>query len=249
MLKKTAIAAFILMIVFSIAFAALIPLATADMISAADDRNTEFSLETELLRQSAEGISSVKLTGDWINELEVTASADDDIHLITNGYRIRRITSLTPTVDENGTLFIDIKMDQSSRVNRSIAAISRAVMAELYNNSYNYIRLELPEGTGFISGGSAGYNYGELDIADDVAVSERACPICGDIDCVDPDCAEELAELRAELAAERAELERELAEEREERREERKAERSEEREQRRAEMEELLSERRAGGGY
>lgn len=245
MLKKTAIISFVLMIVFSIVFAALIPLATADMITMADSRNEEFAAESELLSCSAEGVKSVKLNGDRISDLEVTASLDKNIHLITNGYRIREITSLTPTVDENGILVIDIKMNQSSRVNRRVSSIFRAVMAEIYGNSRNYIRLELPEGVEFISGGSVSCNYGNLDIADNVAVSNRACPICGEIDCNDPECKAELEEIQLEL-------EQELYEHRAERREELREEQEElqmELEERRAEVEEYLAARRAGGGY
>ncbi len=245
MLKKTAITAFVLMIVFSIVFAALIPLATADMIMMADSRNEEFAAENELLSCSAEGIKSVKLNGDRISDLEVTTSPDKNIHLITNGYRIREITSQTQNVDENGILVIEIKMNQSSRVNRRVSAVFRAVMAEIYGNSCNYIRLELPAGIEFISGGRGSYNYGNLDIADDVAVSERACPICGEIDCDKPECKAELEEIQLEL-------EQELYEYRAERREELREEQEElheELEERRAEMEEYLAEKRAGGGY
>lgn len=228
MLKKTAIISLVLFIIFSIVFVALIPLATADMIKMAGDYHAQYSVEYDLLTQPTEGIKSVKLTGDWISDLEVTSSADENIHVITDGYRIRTITKLTPTIDENGVLLVDIKMDRSAATGMDFANFFRAIFGEMNNRSHNYIRLELPRGIEFISGSHNNHNYGNLDIDDDVLVNgdSAICPICGDAFCDDPDCAEELSENfieyregeryedRLERLEERFERERERIEER-----------------------------------
>lgn len=241
MLKKTAIISLVLFIIFSIVFVALIPLATADMIKMAGDYHSQYSVEYDLLTQPTEGIKSVKLTGDWISDLEVVSSADENIHVITDGYRIRTITKLTPTIDENGVLLVDIRMDRSAATGMNLANVFRAIFGEMNNRSHNYIRLELPRGIEFVSGSANDHNYGDLDIEDDVMVSENPeiCPVCGDAFCDDPDCAEELSEEffehrdgeryedRLERLEERVERERERIEERAERERERLEERFE----------------------
>ena len=225
MLKKTVIISFVLCLISSIVFVALIPLATADTISMANNYHKQYAVQTELLNQPAEGINSVKLTGDWISDLEVRSSSDGNIHVITDGYRIRPITKLTPTIDQNGTLLVDIKMDQSTAINTDFANFFRAALAEINNHSHNYILLELPNGIEFISGSPDDYNYGSLDIDDDILVNgdDPICPVCGDSFCVDEECREELEEWLEERAEHRAER----IEERAERRAERMADRAE----------------------
>lgn len=226
MLKKTAIISLVLFIIFSIVFVALIPLATADMIKMAGDYHAQYSVEYDLLTQPTEGIKSVKLTGDWISDLEVTSSADENIHVITDGYRIRTITKLTPTIDENGVLLVDIKMDRSAATGMDFANFFRAIFGEMNNRSHNYIRLELPRGIEFVSGSHNNHNYGNLDIDDDVLVSDDDFENESEEQFIEHRDGERYED-RLERLEERVERERERIEERAERERERLEERFE----------------------
>lgn len=223
MLKKTAVVSFVLLILFIIIFAALTPLATADMITMMQSGLDEYSAPVELLCEPADGITSVKVAGDWIDDLLVVPSPNGDIHVLTDGFRVFPV-EIEPFNDGSGCLQLSFSMNKNAAKALSRESIVRMVTAELNDRSTNRIILQLPEGVNFISQSHYENTFGGLHV--DGSIDIVGWPPC------DEEWYNEREEERLEREAEREEERAERASERLERAIERAVERAEEKAER-----------------
>lgn len=173
MVKRTAAISAIILVICLLLFAAICPLAISDSVKLAQQAAPHYEELQKLFQYSAEGISSVSLVGQWIDSLEVRPSNDNQIHVLTDNYRIFP-ANITPRVQNGYELELVYTINYPSTLALLTQEnIERALTAQLNNTSINKIVLELPASVSFNPSeyGHSGYYLFSFD--DRVSILEK----------------------------------------------------------------------------